>query len=326
MKKQQGRRANSEGVRRRADDKLIEQEKGPRCDSGDRPALSEMQRLVHELHVHGIELELQNEELKKAREVTDRKKAEDELLKSRKELEQRIDERTAQLASALIDLESFSYSVSHDLQAPLRAIDGHARTILKKAGKQFDADTRRRFEDIRGSIFKMGQLIDALLAFSRLGRREISMSAVDMEAVLQAAWQEQKSIHPDKHMALKSSGLPQAMGDRALITQLVSNILSNAVKFSRFRDEIIVEAGAHREGDETVYIIRDYGAGFDMAYYGKLFGMFERLHNPEEFEGAGVGLAIAHRIVARHGGRIWAEAEVDKGATFYFTLPALHKE
>ena len=193
--------------------------------------------------------------------------------------------------------------------------------ILKKTGDRFDADTRSKFEVIRGSIQKMGQLITDLLAFSRLGRRQLFIAAVDIEAVVKEVWEELKVANPKRAMSLKVKGMPPGMGDRTLIKEVVANILSNAVKFSGSRDKVIVEAGGYAKGTENVYYVKDNGAGFDMAYYGKLFGMFQRLHNPDEYEGTGVGLAIAQRIINRHGGRIWAEGEVDKGATFSFSLP-----
>ena len=142
-----------------------------------------------------------------------------------------------------------------------------------------------------------------------------------MEAVVKEAWEELKAIHPDRAMTLRIGHLPPGMGDRGLLREVVANILSNAVKFAGSREEVIVEVGGYRKGNETVYTIKDNGVGFDMAYYDKMFGMFQRLHNPDEYDGTGVGLAIAHRIINRHGGRIWAEGKVGKGATFYFSLP-----
>ena len=167
----------------------------------------------------------------------------------------------------------------------------------------------------------MGQLIDDLLAFSRLGKRQPSVGVVDMEAIVKETWEELKAGNPDRSLTLRVTGMPPGIGDRGLMRQVVGNLLANAVKFTKTRDEAIVEAGGYIEGREAVYTICDNGVGFDMAYYGKLFGMFQRLHNPDEYEGTGVGLAIAQRIVNRHGGRIWAEGKIDEGACFYFSLP-----
>ncbi|MBE0556892.1 MAG: two-component sensor histidine kinase [Proteobacteria bacterium] len=245
----------------------------------------------------------------------------DELQKLNQELDQRRSENIAQLEAANLDLDSFCYSISHDLQTPLRAIDGYSRMILKRQGERFDEDTRNKFEIIRSNVQKMGQLITDLLAFSRLGRKQLSIAVVDMEAVVKEAWEEQESVNHNRAMTLRIDSMPMGMGDRALLHQVVENLLSNAVKFAGSRGEVIVEAGGYGEGTENVYTIKDNGAGFDMAYYDKLFGMFQRLHNPDEYEGTGVGLAIAQRIVNRHGGRIWAEGKIDEGACFYFSLP-----
>jgi PAS domain S-box-containing protein len=258
-------------------------------------------------------------------DVTEQKKAGDELRKLREELEQLVTERTARLEAANQELEAFCYSVSHDLQTPLRAIDGYSRKIMQRQGEQFDAETRNQFTIIRGSILKMGQLISDLLAFSRLRRKKLSIVAWDMETVVKEAWKELKAANPGQSMTLRMEGLPQVTGDRELIKQVVANILANAVKFSKFRENVIVEVGGHVKGTENIYTIKDNGIGFDMAYYDKVFGMFQQLHNPDEYEGTGIGLAIGQRIINRHGGRIWAESEVGKGATFYFSLPTVQE-
>jgi len=240
----------------------------------------------------------------------------------RRSAEAALAERNRQLKIANKELEAFSYSVSHDLQAPLRAIDGYARMILRKQGVHFDDDTRDKFDVIRGGVAKMGQLINDLLDLARLGRAEMRFCTVDMEAMVNEVWGELKALQPGRTMTLQIDGMPPAIGDRSLLRQIVFNILSNAVKFTRLRGETILEADGRRQGDEVLYRFRDNGVGFKMAYHDKLFGMFQRLHTAEEYEGTGVGLAIAQRIVQRHGGRIWAESEEGKGATFYFTLPA----
>lgn len=244
------------------------------------------------------------------RDITDRKRA-----------EKILEERTAQLEEANKELESFSYSVSHDLRAPLRAIDGYARMILKKQGDKFDEGTMRRFNEIRSSAQMMGQLIDDLLAFSRLGRKQMSMSKIDMDQLVGDVWKELEVIHSGRDMILTVNSIPPGYGDRTLIKQVYFNLLSNAVKFTTYRDAAYIEAGGYTDGNENVYHVKDNGVGFDMTYYDKLFGVFQRLHSAEDFEGTGVGLAIIQRIIHRHGGRVWAEGKVDEGATFYFTLP-----
>ena len=239
----------------------------------------------------------------------------------KKRMGMELQERTVELERVNKELESFSYSVSHDLRAPLRAIDGYSRMILKRQEDRFDDETRRQFNLIRDNTRTMGQLIDDILAFSRLGRQAIAASRIDMEALAQEIWNELRTINPDRAMDLNIDRLPHGMGDRALIKQVLSNLLSNAVKFTRGRDAAVIEIGGRVQENENMYHVRDNGTGFDMKYYEKLFGVFQRLHNDNEFEGTGVGLAIVQRIIHRHGGRVWAEGEPDRGATFYFTLP-----
>ncbi len=220
------------------------------------------------------------------------------------------------------ELESFSYSVSHDLRAPLRAIDGYSRMILKKQDEHFDEETRRQFQTIRDNVATMSRLIDDLLAFSRLGKQEMSKTNLDMEEMIREVWQNLLTINPGRNMTLCIEGIQAGMGDRSLIREVFSNLLGNAVKFTQKRDVARIEAGSHIEDNEMVYYVRDNGVGFDMKYYDKLFGVFQRLHSADEYEGTGVGLAIVQRIIQRHGGRIWAESKIDEGACFHFTLPA----
>ena len=223
------------------------------------------------------------------------------------------------------ELESFSYSVSHDLRQPLRAIHGFARILLEDHHAELDPEAQRLLGVIDQNTLRMGQLIDDLLAFSRLGRKELETRRVDMAEVADGVAAEVRRADADRPLEIKIFPLPPARGDCALLRQVLSNLVHNAVKFTRGRNPARVEIGvrppAPPDGPQTVYYVRDNGAGFDPRYADKLFGVFQRLHRAEEFEGTGVGLAIVKRIVERHGGRVWAEAQVNEGATFYFTLP-----
>ncbi len=239
----------------------------------------------------------------------------------RMQMEKALKERSEQLEAANRELESFSYSISHDLRAPLRAIDGFSRMLLNSHGHLFDAEAGRRFQVIRDNARKMGRLIDDLLDFSRSGRQAISRTSLDMEELVAEVWQEQCLQNPELRMTLVNGSLPPAHGDRTLVRQVWVNLLSNAVKFSAGRYTITVEVGGRAEGAETVYYVKDHGIGFDMAYHDKLFGVFQRLHDDSAYEGTGVGLAIVRQIVTRHGGRVWGEGKENEGATFYFSLP-----
>ena len=238
-----------------------------------------------------------------------------------KRAEESLKRQTERLSTLNKDLESFSYSVSHDLRAPLRAIDGYSRMILKRGGEGFNEETKRQFQVIRDNIEKMANLIEDLLAFSRLGKEELNKVDLKIEDIIREVWEELLTINPDRAMTLKIEPMPETVGDRALIRQVYGNLLGNAVKFSQGRDVTSIEVGGFVQDKETVYYVRDNGVGFDMKFYDKLFGVFQRLHSDEEYKGTGIGLALVKQIINRHGGRVWAESEVDKGATFYFTLP-----
>jgi light-regulated signal transduction histidine kinase (bacteriophytochrome) len=228
-------------------------------------------------------------------------------------------ERTAQLEAANKELESFSYSVSHDLRAPLRAIDGFSRVLAEDYGARLDGEGRRLLGVICDNVRRMGQLIDDMLAFSRLGRKSISMAAIDMRRLAEEAVRE---CDPGpQHSGLALGSLPPARGDGTMIKQVWANLVANAVKFSGKCRQPAIEIGGYENGSEIVYFVKDNGAGFDMKYYGKLFGVFQRLHSADEFPGTGIGLAIVQRVVARHGGRVWAEGKPNEGATFSFSLP-----
>lgn len=235
-------------------------------------------------------------------------------------LEQRVAERTAQLEAANKELEAFSYTVSHDLRAPLRAIDGFTRILLEEYASQFDAEGRRICGIIRDNTRRMGELIDDLLAFSRLGRAELHPAPVDMASLARSTFLELTTPAERERIDFRLEPLPPATGDPALLRQVWANLLANAVKFSAKKERASIEIRAARQGAAIVYSIGDNGAGFDMRYVDKLFGVFQRLHSAREFEGTGVGLAIVQRIVQRHGGRAWAEGAPGEGASFYFTL------
>ena len=260
--------------------------------------------------------------LQKNKEELSRKRAEEEIRKLNADLELRVRNRTAQLEAANKELEAFSYSVSHDLRAPLRAIDGFSRIILEDYLDKLDDEGRRVLNVIRGNTQRMAQLIDDLLVFSHLGRQEIRISDVDMEKLAKNAFKELNLIIPERKIHFSIKPLSPIQGDQAMIRQVLINLLSNAVKFTRPKENATIEVGGGREGNENIYYVKDNGVGFDMQYVDKLFGVFQRLHSSEEFEGTGVGLAIVQRIIHRHGGRVWAEGKVGEGASFYFSLPA----
>ncbi|HEX2829644.1 MAG TPA: ATP-binding protein [Burkholderiales bacterium] len=246
--------------------------------------------------------------------------AEEALSRLNAELEERVGQRTQQLEAANKELESFSYSVSHDLRAPVRAIAGFSKMLAESHAAHLDAEGQRKLGIVRSEAARMGALIDDLLAFSRLGRQSVQKAAVDMEELVRINFEALRSsggAEPELHLGM----LPKAIGDRSLLAQVWINLLSNAMKFSSKREHPRIEVSAISDDREYTYFVRDNGAGFDPKYGQKLFGVFQRLHHAEDFPGTGVGLALVHRIVTRHGGRVWAEGEPDKGATFYFTLP-----
>ena len=221
------------------------------------------------------------------------------------------------------ELEGFTYSVSHDMRAPVRAIDGFTRILIEEYAGSLDDEGRRLLDIVRQNTEKMGQLIDGLLALSRLGRERLIFAEIDMADLAKSAFEEQKLVGgKQRDISFKLGELPVAYGDKRLITQVFQNLLANSIKFTRKRPAALIEVGYHRGVGEHIYWVRDNGVGFDMNHAQKLFGTFQRLHAANEFEGSGIGLATVRRIIDRHGGRVWAEAEANKGATFYFSLPA----
>lgn len=240
------------------------------------------------------------------------------------ELERRLRERAAELEAANKELEAFSYSVSHDLRAPLRAINGFSAMLTEDYAAQIPPEGRRMLESITGGGRRMEQLIEDLLEFSRLGRQPLSKRVVNVSALAAEVLEELRKQQPERAIEVRVGDLPEGLGDPALLKQVLVNLLSNAFKFSRAKSPAVVDIGCKREDGNEAYFIRDNGAGFDMRYAEKLFGVFQRMHRTDEFEGTGVGLSIVQRIIQRHGGRIWAEAAIDQGATFYFTLGSSH--
>jgi PAS domain S-box-containing protein len=236
-------------------------------------------------------------------DITERKKTEQKLKEVNKEL------------------DSFTYSVSHDLRAPLRAISGYTRILKEDYGNLIDAEGKRIMNVISNNAQKMGQLIDDLLAFSRLGRQNIVSVPIDMNSLVRSIKDDLIAFSDLKNIQIDIRNLIIAIGDSSMIKVVMTNLLSNAIKYSSKKDEIIIEVGSYYEGKNIVYYVKDKGAGFDMQYYDKLFGVFQRLHSTSEFEGTGVGLAIVQRIINKHGGKVWAESKIDIGSTFYFSLP-----
>ena len=227
----------------------------------------------------------------------------------------------ALLESVNKELEAFSYSVSHDLQAPLRAISGFAEAVSEDYSTRLDDQGKRYLALIQESAHKMARLIDDLLAFSRLGRQQMVESDIDMGALARTVFAELASQAPGRRVEFAASSVPPVRGDKAMIRQVLVNLFANAIKFTRSREKTVIEFGFQRDSNAGCYFVKDNGVGFDMQYVHKLFGVFQRLHSVAEFEGTGVGLALVSRIVTRHAGRVWAEGKVGEGATVYFTLP-----
>ncbi|HOB33778.1 MAG TPA: ATP-binding protein, partial [Verrucomicrobiota bacterium] len=239
-----------------------------------------------------------------------------------RELNRRVREHALELEEANKELESFSYSISHDLRAPLRAIEGFNGLVLKRFSAELPPDALKLLTQVDRNAKRMSQLIDDLLRFSRLGRQPLQKQRIDVQKLVNEVVESLRLEAAQRDVEVRLGELPAIRADLPLFRQVFVNLLSNAFKFTRNNSKTIIEVGSRNGAGEVIFFVRDNGAGFDMNYAQKLFKVFQRLHSEDEFEGTGVGLSIAHRIVHRHGGRIWAESQLNKGATFYVAMPA----
>lgn len=244
-----------------------------------------------------------------------------EKVRKLRSLNNKLQKEALKLEEANNELEAFAYSVSHDLRVPLRAIDGFSRIVIEDYEDKLDEEGVRLLQVVRDNTKKMGQLIDDILLLSRAGRQEMKISKLDVASLARNVYSEFGQDIKDRNVDFTVDDLPMAMADRALLNQVLTNLIGNAIKFTQEKENAKIMIGFNEEKDNLTYYVRDNGAGFDMRYYDKLFGLFQRLHSQQEFEGTGVGLSIVQRIINRHGGSVWGEGVVDKGATIYFSLP-----
>jgi signal transduction histidine kinase len=278
-------------------------------------------RMEAEVYLRSQDLQNVNNRLRQAidalhAEIAERTQAEEQIDRLNKKLQCRV----AELAAVNAELESFCYSVSHDLRAPLRGIDGFSRALLEEFGKDLDPEALQYLHYVREDALRMGQLIDDLLGLSRLTRSKLTFAPVDLSALAETVAKELRRREPARSVTVFIEEGLMAQGDARLLRGALENLLGNAWKFTSQREDAKIEFGITRHNGQAAYFVRDNGAGFDMQYVGKLFGAFQRLHRTSEFAGNGIGLASVQRIIQRHGGRVWAEGAVGQGATFYFNL------
>jgi len=289
-------------------------ELGMLCRNGMCVIVALTGKIIHEKDGEGMQLHCI------LNDVTDQRLAEEQTRRMNEELERRVTERTAQLEAANKELEAFSYSVSHDLRAPLRAIDGFSRIMMEEHVQELSPQATRYLNLVRENTHTMSKLIDNLLAFSRLSRQPLKKQRVDPEEIINQSLEILKASQDGRTIEFVINPVPPCNADPSLLKQVYINLLSNAIKFSSKKPSAVIEVGCLQENSEKIYYVKDNGVGFDMQYAPKLFGVFQRLHRVEDYEGTGVGLAIVQRIIHRHGGRVWAMGEINEGATFCFTL------